>query len=370
MYKKIIKSGVILEKIEKKDWMFGGSGLGLAVKVSDGNWNPYLPNNEKQTIGFRTMCCTNFSSTSTVEIHFTYNIRMELIAPNNLQWLKDNGYFDDNGKINFSDRFDAIGSGTTIQWGNSLKKPAEFKRKNGLIPERMFPYAESQLEYFDNSLITPEMYAMGKEFLKRFPINYEFVDSKDFDDALKTSPLAIACYAWNGTNNGVYYRRDDKGINHAVVLIKKSPIWDIFDSFNPFIKRLATNYKFLSYGIRYIIGQNNDVPDSSVKEDMLYDLKRDPNHSEEVYAFRKDGTAKRHIANKDTLVNGANGEDIFWYWNISVKIPWATVKEWDKAEVCAEIILLTPDEKVDVKVGKKFSLWKWFKSLFPNDNAY
>jgi len=347
-------SGFILEPVFECDWEFGDSKLGLEDRVPDGNWIPYLPSNEKQTKGYRTSACTNFSSTSCIEIDFTYRLKNNLISPNNLKWLKDNGYFDDNGNINFSDRFDAVVSGTEPSWGNSLKTVAEAKRKYGLIPERMLPWAENVDEYFDENNITPEMYAMGQEFLKRFPINYEVVYDKDYVSALKKTPLAGAVYAWNGSSDGIYYRVENK-LNHAIAIIEPKPVWQIYDSFNPHIKKLADNYNFLYYTLRYIIRENEDVvPNSSNKK--MYVLLRNPNDAEEIFAFTQDMKAKRHIVNKETLKEGNKSPDQCWVWEgDKFPIEWATPSEFKNAIEMAEILLLPPDS--DSKQAG-LSFWK------------
>lgn len=365
---KEIKSGLIIEPILGQDWTFGSSKVGQAqpIRVTDGNWVPYLPSNEKQRRGYETMCCTNFSSTSAIEILFTWMIKNGKISVGNLSWLNDNGYIDDNGFVNFSDRFDALISKTSPQYGNSLKAPAEAKKDFGLIPERMMPWVGDINEYFDKSKITPEMYAMGKDFKNRFPINYEFVYEKDFEEGLKTSPLAGGVYAWNGTINGVYKRVDNQ-INHAIAIIDPPHIWKIFDSYDPFIKKLANDFNFLYYAIRYIIRENTDVPDASIKKNM-YLLRRDPKNPNEVYAFNESLSVKRHVVNEDTLIEGAKNQDQYWVWDAetpsNTPIPAASQEEFNNAVEMAEILLLPKDRSVKITTTGGFNLFRWFIGLF------
>ena len=245
MENKPTQSGVILEDIKPEDCLFGSFG-DTTIRVPDGNWIKYLPKNEKQRNGFESMCCTNFSSTTAVEILMTRLIEDKLISIGNLAWLNENGYIDDSGHINFSDRFDAIVSGTTLS-GNTLKAPADAKHKYGLIPESMLPWTDNQDEYFKKSNVTTEMYNLGLEFLKRFQINYEFVYPADYQTALRVSPLASACYAWNGTNDGVYYKVSS-AINHAICVFRQPDPWAIMDSYEPFQKLLSLNYQFSGHG--------------------------------------------------------------------------------------------------------------------------
>jgi hypothetical protein len=306
-----IKSGVILEDVKFDDYLFGSVGDN-SVKVPTGDWTPYLPKNEKQRQGFESMCCTNFSSTTAVEILMTRLIEENLISKGNLDWLKDNGYLDDSGHINFSDRFDAIVSNTNPDYGNSLKAPADAKHKYGFIPEKLLPWTDNKTDYFNRAKITPEMYALGLEFLKRFQINYEMVYPDQYAEALKVSPLAGACFAWPNSINGIYQRSTNQ-INHAICIIKPPEIWNIMDSYEEFLKRLANNYLFSGHSIRYVITEMNE------KKTMLE---------------RKKGEKKVHL-----LANGVN------YWikdktdfeNFKtaqpISINWEDIKEVDELSV-------------------------------------
>lgn len=360
---KPIKSGVILEPIAEKDFIFGFSAIDNEVKVPDGNWTKYLPKNEKQRQGFESMCCTNFSSTSAIEILMTRLIEEKLISIGNLNWLNKNGYIDDSGHINFSDRYDALISNTTPGSGNSLKAVAEAKHKKGLIPEKMLPWVDNETTYFDKSKITPEMTALGYEFIKRFPINYEMVYRNDYVSALRVSPLAGAVFAWNGISNGVYYKVANQ-INHAIAIIEPSPVWQIFDSYEPYIKKLADDYNYYDYAIRYIVGDVPVTTENSVKKN-LYKLLRDPQNPNEVYAFNEQMNAKRHVANKQTLIEGARVWDQYWVWDTTTPIVAASQAEFDGAYEAAEIILVPADSS---SAGSKFNFWKWLLGLFRRNN--
>jgi len=340
--------------------MFGKMG-DTEIRIPDGDWTMFLPKNEKQRQGFESMCCTNFSSTSAVEILMTRLIELKLMSAGNLKWLNDNGYIDDGGHVNFSDRYDAIMSGTDPSNGNTLKAPADCKHKYGLIPESILPWTDNEADYFNKLKVTTQMLALGQEFLKRFAINYEMVYDKDYAEALKISPLAGALFAWDGISDGVYYRVTNP-INHAIAIIEPPAIWQVFDSYDPFIKKLADNYAFMGYAIRYIITENVSVPES-VKKNM-YILKRDPNNIDEIYAFNETMTTKRHIVNKETLELGALPKDQYWTWSEDVEVPNATPVQFGGAEELAEILLLPKDSNVIISTGTKFSLWDWIKSLF------
>lgn len=358
---KPIVSGFIDAPIVETDKMFGSYGDN-EIKCPDGNWTKYLPKNEKQRQGFESMACTNFSSTTAVEILMTRLIEDKLMSIGNLAWLNENGYIDDSGHINFSDRFDAIMSNTSPDFGNTLKAPADAKHKYGLIPESMLPWVDTPAEYFDRNKITNEMKSMGLEFLKRFPINYEFVYPAEYSAALKVSPLANACYAWPLSVNGIYYRVENT-INHAIAVIVPPPdYWHIMDSYDPFVKKLTNNYQFSGHAIRYIIREVVDNNPSTTK--MLYNLKRDPKKNEEIYAFTQDGLYKRHIVNAETLKVGAGSGDKYWVWSENIEVFQATEDEFSKATELAEILLLPKDSFYEPTAIGKLSFLQKLKLLF------
>ena len=202
------------------------------------------------------MACTSFSMLNVYETKMNNLIRRQKISREGVQWLQEKGYLDENGKLNLSDRFNAILAGNTPQ-GNSLKAPHEAMRKYGAIPEKMLPNKENMTweEFHHKSDITQEMYDLGKEFLEHFPYNYIRTFKHKFEEYLKTDPIQCALYAWPRPVNGIY-PFVDRGINHATELFKAK--WFIFDSYKDgydgdFIKHLAPNYLLLHYGYRSVI---------------------------------------------------------------------------------------------------------------------
>lgn len=244
--------GLIIEPLSPEDWSFGSSGLGMEVRVSDGNWTPFLPTAEKQRRGAtETMACVSFSALNDIEVEFKYVIDTKKIAVEDLLWLQDKGYMDENGLPDFNDAFIATLSGTTTN-GNSPKRVAEAIHKYGLVPERLRPYRDGMTwnHFYSKTWITQAL-DLGQEFLKRFPINYEFVSGgmKEYNEARKRNPVQVFVHAYNGVSNGIYLRTT-AGINHAVLNHNKDTV---LDTYEPFIKSMASNFIYMSYGVRYIV---------------------------------------------------------------------------------------------------------------------
>ena len=253
----IKQTGLNIEQEEQDssemDYMFGSTGLGLAVRRENGDWRDILPTGERQRKGVETMSCVAQSNCKVSQIEFTEFMHTPGLADDDFKWLEENGYFDDNGNINFSDRYLARLSGTTSR-GNSLKRVADVSRKFGYVPEALWPHEEGMSwgQYYES--VPATVFNLGREFAKRFPMKYEKVQRNEFSEAIKRNPLQIALHAWPEPINGIYMKTP-YSINHASSLV--APQWYDFDSYidrvdNDFVKHLSPDYIFMSYGYRFI----------------------------------------------------------------------------------------------------------------------
>jgi len=264
MDKQIKNYGFIDEKVRDEDYKFGAeSPLGShPVLLESTDWTDYLPTDELQKDengGEDSMACTNFSFQNDVESIFELYIKNGMLHIEDYKWLKEKGYFDENGKIKFNNRFNAKMSGTTRR-GNSMRNPVDSARKDGLIPWSVWkyePFYNNQPFVWEDYYQKPPQEAidLGKEFLKRFKINYETVwtNTKDLKEARKYSPVHTAVHAWPYPVNDVYPRTAGS-FNHAI--INHANEWDILDHYKingTFIKKLAPDFIFLSYGFVYFV---------------------------------------------------------------------------------------------------------------------
>lgn len=231
-FKKIKNYGFQIYELQPEDWSFGSSGLGLEIRRPDTNWTEFLPTGEKQKRQDEDkMACVTFSALNVIETEFIYQIKNKLIDNKDFKWLQDNGYFDENNRIDFSDRFIAILSGTTKQ-GNNFKNVAQAIHKYGLIPENLLPYRKNMIwnEYYNKKDITQTLLNLGQKFLEIFPINYEFVNGgrNEFYEARKRNPIQVAIYAYDGIEDGVYIRTESP-FNHAVENHNQDQIFDSYE---------------------------------------------------------------------------------------------------------------------------------------------
>ena len=295
------------EQVSNKDWILGAVSVkGIAENI---DFRTYLPKGEIQrTSKSDTMDCATRSPMNILETKLNYLVKNSVLSTDNHQWLVEHEYVGEDGTVELSDAFTAILSGTTTS-GNSLKAPLESMRKDGVIPKKLLPM-ESWMSWYDyhkKSRITPLMKELGKEFIKRFPINYEKVMKGDFFNVIKWDILNIAGYAWTSPRNGIY-PRTTQAPNHAFVYFE-IPAYQIFDNYldtdGDFIKHLASDYNLLHYAYRVII---NEVG-SSKKKDMTKEelreiyqelLMREPDDGSEDYLnFDREFVVERIMLSKE-----------------------------------------------------------------------
>ena len=211
---------------DERNYFLGASPLTKEILQPDGNWTPFFGENERQANEgvFESMSCTIFSFLNILE------------ALENRQF----------GEIrNFSDRYTSKMSGVTRN-GNSMDNVINSARKlHGLLEQLDWPNDIDNITWYEFFKTIPvSLQEKAKHFLDTYEINYERLpDSRltTIREALKFSPVYCAGYAWY-PSNGMYYSYGNP--NHAFViqridgnnLIAK-------DSYEPFDKKLASNYR-------------------------------------------------------------------------------------------------------------------------------
>lgn len=177
------------------------------------------------------------------------------------KWFDDHGYRV-NGKFALCDAFIEILSGTTPT-GNSLKAPLDAIRKYGAIPASLIPLNNdmSWEVYMNPKRVTQAHLDLGAQFLRRITINYEKVPLDQFHEATTADSLDVALKAWSVPVNGVYPRIEGT-FTHATDRISNEI--DVFDTYEPFIKRLTPDYRFFEWGYSISIPSQNPYPDETI----------------------------------------------------------------------------------------------------------
>jgi|ERR1035437_59495 hypothetical protein len=240
--------------------------------IASGDSSIYFGNDyESQQYGnYDTETCTKFAFTDVMETRLTMLEAMNLIPQDTLTWAKANGYKDSVGDWYLSRRWEGILCGKQ-NTGDSLNTAYILAGQVGLIPNSVLPYNLSQAtqdstltqfvsDYFNTSVITPSMRALGQEFLKRFTILGESVDptlvnimTYLHEGSLQIAVPAVAPY-WNQVN--VPTPGNYTVGNHSVELYKADFTQDfsdyVFDSYTPKLKQLAKQYPIVAMVRLYI----------------------------------------------------------------------------------------------------------------------
>jgi hypothetical protein len=167
-------------------------------------------------------------------------------------WLKEQGYLDDKGCINFSDRFIAKMANTSRQ-GNWPQKVCDTIKHVGLLPEKDWLWSDN----FDWNGYYAEIPQVLKDkallFLKYFSFQYEWLSTQPVIASyapiavnLKQAPLQLitaTCPPWNTSEIIVAC---PNAPTHATMAFKQEEdleeaLYD-YDSYPPYRKRLAKDY--------------------------------------------------------------------------------------------------------------------------------
>lgn len=223
MKKKINNLGFVAPKaITPDQYVLGGGNVPKVVLRPSGDWSD-IPDKEVQNRKFETNNCTAFNTLSRIE-------KMVFVI--------------EGVKVNYSDRFLGVVAGTYPP-GNDPHLVAEAIRKYGCIPEEMMPFSDDLAnvdEYYSWKGVDKEAcLAEGRKWLEKWEFMHEWAflpgDPKSIRipsmvEALTLCPPAVAVYAWEKDNRGLYV---DKGRqpNHWTGLDNDMPLehWLIGDSY-------------------------------------------------------------------------------------------------------------------------------------------
>jgi len=253
-------------KIERDgDFIHAPGRFGFVAKdvlKADGNYKDHRPVGEPQDDGDDKMHCVSESICNTIETRMNYYIslgakatdqqKMTLAIFRHFNLIKK---VDGKEKCLISTRYVAAGSGTTIR-GNSQKTVVDFIRHYGLVPKDEHPYVRSWNEYYypangvsiNGNKVPQELLDKGKRLVEYIEFNYEWVHPNDVADTYTFGPLQNIGFAWELPVNGIIPRTDRQS-NHAFMGDgKQSAYHQVFDSYDPFDKKVAVNF-YKSYGI-------------------------------------------------------------------------------------------------------------------------
>lgn len=239
----MIQQTGFLYKLNPQDYRTGASPIQWEEINLLGDWRTSLPLEEKQhNLSFDTMSCTTFSALNVIETFINYLMYNDKMTITQLEFLNKNGYIV-NGKVNFSDRFTAIMSGTTEQ-GNYFPTVMDSVRRDGLLPDKDFEFSgKTWAEYHDKTKITEAMKVKAKKILEIFDFAYEWViisaTQQELADAFKQAPIQVAV--------------TKETPQHAIMLPKMD--WE-FETYIPYLRPRSRS---VAYAIKIQVKPKNKM---------------------------------------------------------------------------------------------------------------
>lgn len=232
-----IPTNFIYPKITPTHYRFGSDAVEREILRVDGDWRGYVPEGELQNRhGIESSACY---------------IEAQQHAIATLQEDKFNILNQD-----YSARFNALLSGGTQGGGDPLAG-ADSIRKDGLIADSLLPFSDLIKSWndFHSFLGTDEkaLKDIGKQFIREWDMSYDIVFEQadrienkyiKLKQALRRSPVPMSVLAWYQDDQGAYIKPPGGVDNHLVlcVYLDDANCPYIFDTYEPFIKKLAPLY--------------------------------------------------------------------------------------------------------------------------------
>lgn len=255
-------TGLLVVPLSPKAYVAGiESGIAYEVRLPKGDWFNFSPFGEKQyTSRFDTMSCTTFSALNSLEMQVKWLIANKKLSAEVIDFLEDEGFFDEKGEFNCNDWFTAVMSGTTTN-GNDFASVWDSIRKHGVLPQRD-GYKPSDFDsieqWLDKTKVTTEQKEKALKFLEVFDVAYEFIlygktSPETIAHHLKQAPIHIGSTTcnWGG---GIIQSCGEMPISHATCAegSEDKVATYIFDHYDPMHKKLAWDYS-VPYAVKGIL---------------------------------------------------------------------------------------------------------------------
>lgn len=214
------------EEQREDKYIFGASPVQKEILVENGDWTPYWPSPEWQLGRIETWSCTFFGLLNCVEA----------LAKRkwNIVWNK-------------SERFNAGMVKVAQGKGYTLSGALDSARKHhGLVEEIDYPNNIETINWAEWIQTAPkEVQEEGLKWLNQFTLQFEEMPTglAGIKTGLKYSPIYGAGSSWYRRSNGEYYSGGTPNHCFAIKRVNGNNLI-AGDSYDPFEKRLASDYKF------------------------------------------------------------------------------------------------------------------------------
>lgn len=210
------------------DYRHGDGKLGTVPLNPGGQWDAFLPETHSQEEnGFEPSDCVTEATINCIE-----TLEIQEYGTNS-KWAR---------------RFLAKNSGTDTRNGNDPQTVSECLRTQGTVIESDYPFSAPNFATFYQAL-TDRLKILAKGEFAKFSYGHSWVsaDPASMMAALDYSPQSLAGYAWvQDPNTGYYITPQGAVPEHEFMVYGYVPnsYWKIRDSYPPFDKKLAWDFKF------------------------------------------------------------------------------------------------------------------------------
>lgn len=316
----------VYPEIKDTDYHFGAGEITGNILRPDGDWRPFLPPQELQRRnGVESSACFIEAQQHTLATI----LEEQFDLPNQ----------------NYSARYNLIYSEASSSGGDPLKGAQSFRDK-GLIPEDMLPFSSDiqSWEEFrsfkggDRAQCEKE----GKAWREKWEPKYDIVVRREMDnelkyrrlkEALKYSPVCVSVA--QDYENG---KPKPKGVRdiHMVELVyidsKNAPY--VWDTYEPFLKKLAPNYDF-EFGMRWTLEKQVTKEEIGIFIKMLQAI------NSRLNAWLKEKEAVKPVdSSKLSPLNEATPMEPKYHWDTPV------LARHSVRLICDEEGLSVPDKNI------------------------
>jgi hypothetical protein len=222
------KRGYIHVEPQLGEYRHGDGLLGTVPLVSGGQWDSFLPEQHQQNEnGFEPSDCVTEATINCIE-----TLEMQEYGTN-AGWAR---------------RYLAKTSGTDFRQGNDPQTVSECLRTRGTALERDYPFKVPDFNTFYQTL--PDwVKVLAVAIFAKFSYGHSWVNAnqQSMMDALEYSPLSAAGYAWvQDPQTGYYITPPNTTPEHDFMVYGyvRNNYWKVRDSYAPFEKKLAWDFKF------------------------------------------------------------------------------------------------------------------------------
>ncbi len=246
-------TGILIAPPRPADYILGEKN-GIPIESGIFFWTNFIPDFEKQynTKGDFLICVT-MSGLHAIETQLNY-LMSKGLQDEFANFLKRAGYII-NGKIKFSDRYNAKMNGTDKLNGQYQNIAGDHFRSDGFLPESIWPTTPNMTwqEYYSE---IPDSIKFMAQLIKQFiDIKYQWIPVGKVIQALSSTPVQVATEVCDGWDSGeVVGKCSGRPVQHATMIygIDGNANWLDFDQYPPFLQRLAVDYDLL-YNMQYIV---------------------------------------------------------------------------------------------------------------------